>query len=70
MSELPDYDYPSLNIGQVAKRIHRSEATVFRLMRQGKAPASYKVGHGRLFAAFLAPRPGRAAQGPTRPGTR
>ncbi|HSL83154.1 MAG TPA: helix-turn-helix domain-containing protein [Thermoanaerobaculia bacterium] len=44
-----DYEYPSLTHAQVAERLGISDATLFRLMRAGRAPASYRVGARRLW---------------------
>lgn len=43
------YDFPNLRVAQVAERLGVSEATVFRLLKRGEAPPSYKVGKARLW---------------------
>jgi excisionase family DNA binding protein len=45
----PRSAYPSLNSSQVAERLRVSEATLFRLLRRGEAPPSYKIGKRRLW---------------------
>lgn len=43
------YEYPHLTTSQAAETLGISEAGLFRLMRTGRAPASYKVGSRRLW---------------------
>lgn len=47
MSRSPEY--PSLTIRQVADRLGVHEGTLYRMLRNGTAPASYKIGKRRLF---------------------
>ena len=42
-------EFPSLTSAQVADRLHVSQATVFRLLRRGEAPPSYRIGRRRLY---------------------
>ena len=43
------HDFPSLTSAQVAARLHVSQATVFRMLRRGEAPPSYRIGRRRLW---------------------
>lgn len=42
-------EYPSLSIEQVSDRLGVSEATLYRLLRRGHAPPSYRIGKRRLW---------------------
>ena len=41
------YEYPGLRFAQVAKLLHCSEATLFRMLAKGDVPPSYKIGKRR-----------------------
>lgn len=45
----PRASYPSLTTRQVAERLGCSQDTIWRLLRLGKAPASYVIGGRRLW---------------------
>ena len=44
-----NYDFPSLRSPQVAELLGVSEATVFRWVKRGEGPPSYKLGKARLW---------------------
>lgn len=45
----PLHNFPSLTTRQVAERLRIHEATVYRWLKLGTAPPSYKIGARRLF---------------------
>ena len=42
-------EYPHLTYQQVAERLSISETSLFRLIRRGAGPPSYKIGGRRLW---------------------